>query len=80
MRGKLFVIFLTVLTLGLIFDRVGTPVVDFFTSQYNFGYGREGCIQYISKSIYIYIYIYIYIDFACLSKNVLHLHKTKRHS
>ena len=21
-----------------------------------------------------------YIDFVCLSKNVLHLHKTKRHS
>ena len=26
------------------------------------------------------IYIYIYIEFVCLSKNVLHLHKTKRHS
>ena len=29
---------------------------------------------------YIYIYIYIYIYFVCLSKNVLHLHKTKRRS
>ena len=25
-------------------------------------------------------YIYIYIDFVCLSNNVFHLYKTKRHS
>ena len=35
---------------------------------------------YIYIYIYKYKYIYIYIDFACLSKSVLHLHKTKRHS
>ena len=35
-------------------------------------------IYNIYINIYIYIlYIFIYIDFVCLSKNVLHLHKTK---
>ena len=58
MRGKLFVIFLTILMLGLIFDRVGTPVVEFFTSQYHFGYGRRGRAVYnIFQKAYIYIYI-----------------------
>ena len=30
-----------VLVLGLIFDRGGTPLVDFFISQYDFGLGCE---------------------------------------
>ena len=37
--------------------------------------------HHIHTDIYIYIYIYIYIlTLYAFSRNVLHLHKTKRHS
>ena len=62
-----------ILVLGLIFDRGGTSLVEFFISQYDFGLGCERdfcsfsreeiyCIyMYICIYIYIYIYIYVYI-------------------
>ena len=75
-----------ILVLGLIFDRGGTPLVDFFISQYDFGLGceRDFCsfsapfplhqgelfIQYISLCN-LYMYMYVLV---CIGQNIHILH------